>query len=547
MQPNATEPPSNGICVAHGYGIKISVHRGHLIVHDGIGRNRRTRRYHRVTSKLRRVVLIGHTGYITLDALRWLHDIDAALVHVDADGQLVTTSTATGPGHAALRRAQALAATSQTGLEIARTLLRTKVAGQASLLPELTSQPRVSQSMSRPLEAIATAPDLTSLVGAEAEAASIYWEAWSDLRVSFGGRDLDRVPAHWRTFSKRHSLLATGPRVACNPPNAILNYLYALLEAETTLACHTVGLDPLLGIFHTDQRSRASLALDAMEAVRPVVDAYVLALLTQRTLAADDFVETRKGACRLTPATAARLAETVETWRFHIGPVVEGIAQALAQNARRPAAIAAPLTKAQHLAAWETRAPDRERRQPRAANLSLPNACRDCGTVLTDRRRRYCDECRAARWTHHASYGRESAARVLARLRTEQRDPAHGGPAAVTRGCKNAAHQRAVREWSGERLDHKRFGSEILPLLRDRSISDIVVATGLSEHYCSLIRLGKRVPHPRHWAALRALGASPPLGPHQVGKSSTQAAIAEPAACPSSALLGWSLVLGCVA
>jgi hypothetical protein len=28
-------------------------------------------------------------------------------------------------------------------------------------------------------------------------------------------------------------------------------------------------------------------------------------------------------------------------------------------------------------------------------------------------------------------------------------------------------------------------------------------ATGLSEHYCSLIRLGKAVPHARHWEAFR--------------------------------------------
>jgi CRISPR/Cas system-associated endonuclease Cas1 len=67
--------------------------------------------------------------------------------------------------------------------------------------------------------------------------------------------------------------------LATNPAGAILNYLYSLVEAETTLACHAVGLDPGLGIFHVDQRDRASLALDLMEAVRPLVDSYVLALV----------------------------------------------------------------------------------------------------------------------------------------------------------------------------------------------------------------------------------------------------------------------------
>jgi hypothetical protein len=38
-------------------------------------------------------------------------------------------------------------------------------------------------------------------------------------------------------------------------------------------------------------------------------------------------------------------------------------------------------------------------------------------------------------------------------------------------------------------------------------VSDLVAAAGLSAHYCSLIRLGKRVPHPRHWVALGGLVA----------------------------------------
>lgn len=37
-------------------------------------------------------------------------------------------------------------------------------------------------------------------------------------------------------------------------------------------------------------------------------------------------------------------------------------------------------------------------------------------------------------------------------------------------------------------------------------IPDLMTATGLGQHYCSLIRLGKRVPHPRHWTALRLVG-----------------------------------------
>lgn len=104
------------------------------------------------------------------------------------------------------------------------------------------------------------------------------------------------------------------------------------MEAETTLACTTIGLDPGLGIFHTDKRARSSLALDVMEACRPLVDAYLLTLLRHRKLARKDFVETRRGGCRLLTSPAEELAATTMTWREYVAPVVERVAQTLGDS-----------------------------------------------------------------------------------------------------------------------------------------------------------------------------------------------------------------------
>jgi hypothetical protein len=112
------------------------------------------------------------------------------------------------------------------------------------------------------------------------------------------------LPEHWRAFGRRASPLTRNPRLAANPANAILNYLYAILEAECRIACLAVGLDPGLGVLHADQRNRDSMALDLMEAVRPDVDAYVLDLLEGHDFRAKDFRETRQGVCRvLAPLT----------------------------------------------------------------------------------------------------------------------------------------------------------------------------------------------------------------------------------------------------
>ena len=68
----------------------------------------------------------------------------------------------------------------------------------------------------------------------------------------------------------------------------------------------------------------------------------------------------------------------------------------------------------------------------------------------------------------------------------------------------------AEAEWETEHpkaLDPDFFAREIRPQLADVTLAAIVRATGLSQPYCAMIRRGERVPHPRHWEALRALEA----------------------------------------
>jgi len=131
------------------------------------------------------------------------------------------------------------------------------------------------------------------------------------------------VPEHWHTFGARISPLSGSPRLAANPPNAILNYLYALLESEARLAAAALGLDPGLGVLHVDTPNRDSLACDLMEPVRPQVDAFVLDWITREPLSRQWFFEQRDGNCRLMAPLAIRLSETVPTWGRAVAPFAE--------------------------------------------------------------------------------------------------------------------------------------------------------------------------------------------------------------------------------
>src|SRR5688572_7525984 len=97
--------PNRGVLTLSGYGISVRVNRGHLIVEDGIGTKRQRGRFARVGHGLRRLVVIGADGAVSLAALRWLADQGAAFVMLDRDGLVLLATGPVGPKDARLRRA----------------------------------------------------------------------------------------------------------------------------------------------------------------------------------------------------------------------------------------------------------------------------------------------------------------------------------------------------------------------------------------------------------------------------------------------------------
>jgi CRISPR-associated endonuclease Cas1 len=493
-----------GVCVASGYGIKIQVRRGHLVIEDGLGRNRRCRTYSRATHGISRVVVVGSDGFISLEAIRWLHRLGIALIHLDRDGNILATSSPHG-GDARLRRLQASALGNETGLEIARMLLQAKLDGQASVLDALPSAAATRESFAAAYSRLGTAGNLDELVWAERDAALAYWAAWGTIPINFNKGDGRLLPGHWPTFGQRGSLLTSSPRLAINPANAILNYLYGILEAETRLACLTVGLDPGLGIVHADYRDRDSFALDLMEAARPAVDAYALEFLGSRTFSRRDFAETARGVCRVNPPLSHELAETAPHWAEAVAPAAEAVAQLLSStNGSRLKRTSTPLTGRNRSARYEPKL------RPVATRSKTPArpapTCSRCGGPLPRRGRVYCDDClpHYQREQYERAFD-GSGLSAIEKMKASGEDPTHGATAAVRRAETNVERKRQAREWDeqhGKLVDLSAFRRDILPLIQVVPLSRLQQATGLSLRYVSLIRRGERTPHPRHWQAL---------------------------------------------
>jgi CRISPR-associated protein Cas1 len=135
--------------------------------------------------------------------------------------------------------------------------------------------------------------DIDSLRGLEGEAGQAYFGVFDHLI---------RVQDDAFRFQRRSR------RPPLDRINALLSFLYAMLGHDCRSALETHGFDPQVGFLHADRPGRASLALDLMEELRPVLaDRLALSLVNRRQLDADDFVIEEAGGVRLTDGARKRV------------------------------------------------------------------------------------------------------------------------------------------------------------------------------------------------------------------------------------------------
>ena len=513
-----------GVLVVDGFGIALRVqNRGKLRVEDGLGRQRRALTLDRAGCGLERLVLIGHAGYVTLEALAWLRAIGAALVQIGRDGEVLAHSVPYGYDGHPIRRAQALAVTNGLDLAIARELIASKLDGQRRILVRLGADLREFDKLRAAIDA---ADSIERVRVIEANAAALYFPAWRDVRIRFRERDLARIPARWLRCDSRASVLTGAPRAATSPINAMRNYLFACLESEARLALLAQGLDPTLGVLHADQRNRDSLALDATEPVRADVDTFLLDLLEDRVFTARDFGELPNGVCRIAAPLTHEL--TVPHWRECLRPVAARLAQtfreSLVNKGAAPRTLAAKSGNKRRSVRGPERSPllatPRKAPQPRPyatrawrtatieARPADPTACALCGEPVLKRRRRHCEACMPKARREHGLRAIEAARKALATQTAAGNDPRRSADVNRARGEAISDGHRRNRSWAREhpgQRDEAWFKREIAPKLDAFSLKEIAEATGLSLAACSRIRAGAKVPHPRHWSALAGL------------------------------------------
>lgn len=233
---------------------------------------------------LSQVALYGRS-MITEPCLQALLAKQIPIAHHTGAGRLIGITQPLTTRNVQLRQAQYRAVDNDDmRLSVARALVVSKLRNQKTMVRRYrargdgeTASPQVADTLNQLAVAVRNAKstdDIDTLRGFEGSGAAAYFACLPEL-----------VPASWRADFSGRSRRPPRDRI-----NAMLGFGYALLVRDATAALGRIGLDPMLGLFHTMIAGRPALSLDIMEPFRPAwVDAAVLRLLATNGISRDDF------------------------------------------------------------------------------------------------------------------------------------------------------------------------------------------------------------------------------------------------------------------
>jgi CRISPR-associated endonuclease Cas1 len=311
--------------VLTGHGVSLRVDNGALLVRGGRTHYPQQVEEYRFFPGSRdrpsRIVILDGSGAITFDVLDWLAAQDLPLIRIDWQGRVIAMASGTGYGAAQKKVAEQRKAV-ETGrsLHIASGLILRKIENSIETLTKAVPASAMRERALSVHEEIAStlaksSPDSVSeLLGLEGKAAYAYFQAWQGIPIEWSGTARRPIPEERRTIGSRSSNRTNklgSNKLANHPVNAMLNYAYAILEAQVRIQIAIDGYDPMISYLHASSLERQGLVFDFMEPQRPIVDRAVLQFARSNTFRPGEFTLRSDGVCRLNPELARRVVRVV--------------------------------------------------------------------------------------------------------------------------------------------------------------------------------------------------------------------------------------------
>jgi CRISPR-associated protein Cas1 len=307
--------------ILSGHGIRLNVDRGTLLIKCGFTHYPQEREEYRFFPRDRqlpsRIVILDGDGSITFDALEWLSVQGVTLVQINWRGEISSIGGTDYSANPDLVKRQLEIRDNGEGFEFSKWLILKKIENCHETIKRISDNSPdaelILQKIENQISGLKKNPpdNLNSLLAVEGIAAAAYFRYWYTLSLKWKGIGRKPVPQEW---------LRVGTRIGCNnsnqfalhPVNAILNYVYAVLENQVRAQILSAGVDPTISYMHSGGNSRPSLVFDLMEPVRPVMDQKILEFITKHTFSPDDFILNKNGICRLHPQFARVIVKLVQ-------------------------------------------------------------------------------------------------------------------------------------------------------------------------------------------------------------------------------------------
>jgi CRISP-associated protein Cas1 len=239
-------------------------------------------------NKPKAIVMTGWSGLVSIEAMRFCHDNDIAIVMLDWSRNFLSIVAPPASQSARLIRAQCAA----DPASVAREIVRQKLAAYVSVGALPTEQGRTYSHN------VDTTQSISALLGVEALAARMAWKAVPSIQWRSGGPP---IPPAWKLpYGARGRYGRGSPRNAIHPVNAMLNVAFAVTVGRLAAFLTAQGLCASIGFLHADTANRYSLAYDTIEPIRPLIERRVFEFIRGNQFAANDFIMMNDGSIKLT-------------------------------------------------------------------------------------------------------------------------------------------------------------------------------------------------------------------------------------------------------
>ena len=302
-----------------GFGTSISVDKRRLIITNKLKDTRLEFFPHKINHD--GIIIDGHTGNITFEAMRWLSKHNINLTLLNWNGQLLANVMPEQPKSGKLRIKQYKKYLDfEVRFEIALKIVQCKVEHSLNLLEELSKfyEPvdiaKIRKSAEKEdlflLQIMKNSKEqdisksIKQLMTYEGRIAGIYHDSLTAIfhelypEFNFTGR---KNKSNSRNYN------------ASDEINALLNYGYAILESEIRKSINSVGFDYSIGFLHEINQSRTPLVYDIQELFRWLIDVSVIQLLEEKKIKKSNFIITENYHIRLGEDVAKLLIEKINS------------------------------------------------------------------------------------------------------------------------------------------------------------------------------------------------------------------------------------------